>query len=221
MAPMPPLGTILEHPSTSVSAHPPHNSPEVITNPFTFAIPTGLQTPTPIPPLYVPSLTPLVPQVPPMIYQAPLVAPLVTLQDTINMFTMAFTQSFSQVQHQLQPVVIPPAPQPPRPDPAKTKLRAPNPFDGMETSKLRFFLIQCQLNFTDRPSTFMTDQAKVNYAMSYLKGVALAWFEQYYLETPTPGVPPPLFMTDYEAFCEELKNNFRPSDPVRDAESKL
>ena len=57
--------------------------------------------------------------------------------------------------------------------------------------------------------------------MSYLKGVALAWFEPYYLEVATPGVPPPLFMTDYEAFCEELKTNFGPSDPVGDAESKL
>ena len=57
--------------------------------------------------------------------------------------------------------------------------------------------------------------------MSYLKGVALAWFEPYYLEVATPRVPPPLFMTDYEAFCEELKTNFGPSNPVGDAESKL
>jgi Retrotransposon gag protein/Zinc knuckle len=28
-------------------------------------------------------------------------------------------------------------------------------------------------------------------------------------------------MTDYDAFCEELKTNFGPSDPVGDAESKL
>ena len=138
------------------------------------------------------------------------------------MFTTAFTQSFAQVQQQLQPVVVqPPAAPPARPDPAKTKLRAPDPFDGTESNKLRSFLVQCQLNFADRPTAFATDRAKVNYAMSYLKGVALAWFEPYYLEVATPGVPPPLFMTDYEAFCEELKTNFGPSDPVGDAESKL
>jgi hypothetical protein len=57
--------------------------------------------------------------------------------------------------------------------------------------------------------------------MSYLKGIALSWFEPYYLETPMPGVPPPLFMTDYDTFCEELKTNFGPSDPIGDAESKL
>ena len=118
-------------------------------------------------------------------------------------------------------VVQPPTAPPTRPDPAKTKLRAPDPFDGTETNKLQFFLVQCQLNFADRPSAFTTDRAKVNYAMSYLKGIALAWFEPYYLKVATPGVPPPLFMTDYEAFCEELKTNFGPSDPVRDAESKL
>ena len=101
------------------------------------------------------------------------------------------------------------------------KLRAPDPFDGTETNKLWSFLVQCQLNFADRPSAFATDRAKVNYAMSYLKGVALAWFEPYYLEVATPRVPPPLFMTDYEAFCEELKTNFGPLDPVGDAESSF
>ena len=135
---------------------------------------------------------------------------------------MAFTQSFAQVQHQLQLIVVQPlAALPARPDPTKTKLCAPDPFNGTETIKLQSFLVQCQLNFADRPSAFATDRAKVNYAMSHLKGVALAWFEPYYLEVATPGVPPPLFMTDYEAFCEELKTNFGPSDPVGDAESKL
>jgi hypothetical protein len=270
---MPPLGTILKHPSPSASNYPPPNTPEVVTNPFAVGHPTGLQTltaqappssgstrrssnpfnplagsspvnappmspppnpnllspigfqpfspATPIPPLYALPMTPPAPPVPPIIYQVPPVAPPVTLQDMINMFTTAFTQSFAQVQHRLQPVVIPPVAQPPRPDPTKTKLRAPDPFNGMETSKLRSFLVQCQLNFADRPSAFATDRAKVNYAMSYLKGVALAWFELYYLETPTPGVPPPLFMTDYDALCEELKTNFGLSDPVGDAEYKL
>ena len=264
--PLPPLGPIPEHASTSASAFPTFPIVTPIMNPFAVGHPTGLQTitaqappssgssqrsrrshnpfdppvestpadespiptpnlmtpigfppflpPSPIPHHYAPIMTPPTP--PP----AP-VAPPVTLQDTINMFTTAFTRSFAQVQNQLQPIVVPPAVQPPRPDPAKTKLRAPDPFDGTETSKLRSFLVQCQLNFADRPSAFATDRAKVNYAMSYLKGVALAWFEPYYLETPTPGVPPPLFMTDYDAFCEELKTNFGPSDPVGDAESKL
>ena len=57
--------------------------------------------------------------------------------------------------------------------------------------------------------------------MSYLSGVVLASFELYYLEIPMPRVPPPLFMTNYEAFYEELKTDFGPSDPVRDAESRL
>ena len=174
-----------------VGSTPAHESPIPTLNIIT---PIGFQRflpPSPIPHHHAPLATPLA-QTP-----TPLVAPPVTLQDTINMFSMAFTQSFTQVQNQLQPIVLPPAIQPPRPDPAKTKLRAPDPFDGTETSKLRSFLVQCQLNFADRPSTFATDRSKVNYTMSYLKGIELAWFELYYLETPTPGVRPPLFMTDY------------------------
>ena len=89
---------------------------------------------------------------------APLAPPPVTLQDTINMFTTAFTQSFAQVQHQLQPIVVqPPVALPARPDPTKKKLRAPDPFNGTETNKLQSFLIQCQLNFADRPSAFASD----------------------------------------------------------------
>ena len=52
------------------------------------------------------------------------------------MFTTAFTQSFTQVQHQLQPIVVqPPAALAARPDPTKTKLCAPDPFDGTEMNK--------------------------------------------------------------------------------------
>jgi hypothetical protein len=46
MAPMPPLGTILKHPSPSASSYPLPNIPEVITNPFAVGHPTGLQTVT-------------------------------------------------------------------------------------------------------------------------------------------------------------------------------
>jgi len=111
-------------------------------------------------------------------------------------------------------------PAPPAPVP-KTKVRAPDPFDGTEPKKLRAFLVQCQINFADRPAAFATDQAKVNFAMSHLKGIALDWFEPYYLEAPDPNIPPPAFLTDYNAFAHELRSNFGPADPIGTAESEL
>jgi hypothetical protein len=39
------------------------------------------------------------------------------------------------------------------------------------------FFVQCELNFQSKPKTFHLDQAKVNFIQSYLKGMALKWFE--------------------------------------------
>jgi len=57
--------------------------------------------------------------------------------------------------------------------------------------------------------------------MSHLKGIALDWFEPYYLEAPDPNIPPPAFLTDYNAFAHELRSNFGPADPIGTAESEL
>jgi len=54
-----------------------------------------------------------------------------------------------------------------------TKVRESDLFDGSDPEKLHPFLVQCQLNFNDRLTAFSTDGAKVNYALSYLKGIAL------------------------------------------------
>jgi Retrotransposon gag protein. len=99
------------------------------------------------------------------------------------------------------------------------KVREPDTFDGTEPSKLRPFLVQCQLNFRDRPEAFSEDPAKINFAISYLKGFALAWFEPYLLEDTRYGTPDCLL--DYSAFCKELQEQFGPLDPTGTAESEL
>ena len=68
-------------------------------------------------------------------------------------------------------------------------------------------------------SALASDETKVNYALSFLKGTALNWFEPYLLEGS--NLPPPLFLSDYAAFCAELHANFGPLDPVGSVESKL
>ena len=59
----------------------------------------------------------------------------------------------------------------------ETKARIPNTFSGTEPDKLNNFLFQCRLYFRANPAQFDTDIAKINFAMTYLTGVAQDWFE--------------------------------------------
>jgi hypothetical protein len=77
------------------------------------------------------------------------------------------------------------------------------------------------LNFRDpeRQEAFKDDSAKVNYALSYLRGTALDWFEPDIL-TPDEDNPP-TWLSNYKAFVTELKDNFGLFDPTGDAEDRL
>ena len=99
---------------------------------------------------------------------------------------------------------------------AWTKVHEPDVFDGSNTRKLQPFLVQCTLNFHNRPDAFTSDSDKVTFSLSYLKGTALEWFEPLL----TAGESPP-WLDDYSDFVRELKNNFRPHDPKGEAEANL
>ena len=99
----------------------------------------------------------------------------------------------------------------------KAKLCEPDPFDGTDPRKLHTFLALCQLNFQSLLTSFPDDSAKVNYALSYLKGTALEWFEP----SITDSDDLELWMEDWNEFVRLLKLNFRPADPVGDAEEGL
>ncbi|KIN96352.1 hypothetical protein M404DRAFT_78891, partial [Pisolithus tinctorius Marx 270] len=101
----------------------------------------------------------------------------------------------------------------------KTKVRKPDTFDGSDPKKLREFLIQCELNFQDRPRAFRSDRAKVTFTQSYLKGMALAWFEPDLLNPD--NYDRPLWMDDYHEFLQELTANFGPHDAIADAIQQL
>src|SRR6266581_8750906 len=75
-------------------------------------------------------------------------------------------------------------PLPPPDLPCWTKVCKPDQFDGSDTCKLRTFFVQCKLNFQDRPHAFTTGTTKVVFMLSYLKGVALDWFEPDLLRRP-------------------------------------
>ena len=93
-------------------------------------------------------------------------------------------------------------------------------FDRTDPRKLCAFLVLCELNFQNRPKAFATDHAKVTYAQSYLRGMALELFEPDLLNVSNPNTHP-IWMDNYHQFISELKSNFGPHDLVGDAEHQL
>ncbi|KAG6330221.1 hypothetical protein ID866_8868 [Astraeus odoratus] len=91
-----------------------------------------------------------------------------------------------------------------------TKVHEPNTFDSMDLKKLHEFLVQCKLNFHDRPQTFCLDSQKVGFALSFLKGITLTWFEADL--NSIPGAES-AWADDYLEFIIELTINFGPHDP--------
>jgi hypothetical protein len=104
-------------------------------------------------------------------------------------------------------------------DNSKVKVHKLDTFDGSEPRKLRVFFVQCELNFQSKPKTFHSDRAKVNFAQSYLKGMALEWFEPDLLSDELSSHPD--WMDDYSKFMLELQTNFGPHDPSGDAKMQL
>ena len=74
------------------------------------------------------------------------------------------------------------------------------------------------LNFQDRPKAFATGAAKIQYAISYLSGPVLQYFKPAILGEVTPD---PVWLTDWDSFCDELKTNFSPFDNAAQAEIEL
>ena len=83
----------------------------------------------------------------------------------------------------------------------------------MDPQKLRAFLMQCHLNFSDHLEEFLNGNHKVVFALSYLQGIAQSWFQPG-LANLTEYVPD--WYNHWEIFANELKLNFSPHDPVRD-----
>ncbi|KIN94151.1 hypothetical protein M404DRAFT_35335 [Pisolithus tinctorius Marx 270] len=94
----------------------------------------------------------------------------------------------------------------------KTKVHKPDTFDGSDPKKLCKFLIQCKLSFQDHPCAFFSNRAKVTFTQSYLKGMALAWFEPDLLNPKNYDCP--LWMDNYHKFLQELTTNFGLHDAI-------
>ena len=99
---------------------------------------------------------------------------------------------------------------------AWTKVHELDVFDRSDTHKLQPFLVQCTLNFCNRPDAFTSDSDKVTFMLFYLKGTMLDWFELLLTSSESPP-----WLDDYSDFIGELKNNFGPHDPKGEAKANF
>jgi len=98
-----------------------------------------------------------------------------------------------------------------------TKVKEPDTFDGSDSRKLNNFILLCDLYFRHKPSAYSDDSAKVTFALSHLRGLALDLFEPAILDSEEN----PDWLTDWSAFLRTLRSHFGPIDPVADAEDAI
>lgn len=100
----------------------------------------------------------------------------------------------------------------------RSRLRDPDIFNGEDPAKLRPFLTQISLHLAERPQDFPTEDDKIVFVLSYLRGPALEWFDQ---DIGADVATVPYWDGDYRAFLGELEGNFGPHDPSGDAQDKI
>lgn len=103
---------------------------------------------------------------------------------------------------------------------SKVKQRAPDVFDGTDASKLDTFVFQCSMYISACKSDFPDQESRVSFALSYLKGVPLDWFQGEVARALDDGEYPNWF-TAYAIFISELRRLFGPRDPVADATNAI
>ncbi len=101
----------------------------------------------------------------------------------------------------------------------QTRTHAPNMFNRSNLEDLQAFLLQCQITFNTHPQNFTSESAKVFFAISYLKKLALEWFEQGILEDEQTQAPE--WRSGWTEFVKELQTHFRPTNPTGAAEAEL
>ena len=73
--------------------------------------------------------------------------------------------------------------------------------------------------FNAHPQNFTSESAKVCFAISYLKKLALEWFEQGVLEDKQTQAPE--WRSSWMEFIKELQTHFGPTNPTGTAEVEL
>src|SRR5277367_4178759 len=96
------------------------------------------------------------------------------------------------------------------------KVKEPDTFDGSDPRKLNNFILLCNLYFRQNPA-YSDDSAKVNFALSHLRGLALDLFEPTLLDSEDI----PEWLENWPTFLQSLRLYFGPIDPTGDAKDSI
>ena len=129
--------------------------------------------------------------------------PAITERETSVLPTLALTSALELLTEELRR----------RENPGhKVKSNEPDTFDGSDSKKLNNFILLCNLYFRANPSSYSYDDAKVTFALSYLRGMALEYFEPALLDSELI----PEWLGDWSEFTHVLRTEFGPIDPTAD-----
>jgi Retrotransposon gag protein len=102
----------------------------------------------------------------------------------------------------------------PQPAPSQVpKVLQPDPFTG-DRLELDTYLTRCQHVFLTQPSLFLTEQHKVLYAASYLKGNAYSWIKPL-IQEYAKGTSVPTEFTTFQKYSESLTRMYGDPDAVK------
>src|SRR6266496_240639 len=93
------------------------------------------------------------------------------------------------------------------------KILQPDPFTG-DRLDLDTYLTRCQHVFLTQPSLFLTEQHKVLYAASYLKGAAYSWMKPLVQEY-AKGLSVPIEFTSFQQYSDSLTRMYGDPDIVK------
>ena len=98
-------------------------------------------------------------------------------------------------------------------------VKEPDPFSGGSSDELRAFLFQYQIYFCACEGEFKEDSEKIFFAISYLWGIALDYFEPFISEAdPSQSFD---FLEEWLAFIQKLSNLFGSYSPENDDEDAI
>lgn len=88
-------------------------------------------------------------------------------------------------------------------------LHKPSEYDGKDKYACNTFLAQVRLYMSGNEESFPTEETKVLFAATYLRGKAFAWLEPRLVKQTDP------LLHNFELFCSELQRNL--GDPDQEA----
>ena len=88
---------------------------------------------------------------------------------------------------------------------SSSNAKKPDTFDGSDSKKLNNFILLCNLYFRNN-STYSDNEAKVTFALSYLCGLALDYFEPTLMDSDTD----PDWLSNWSTFAKSFVLSLAP-----------